>query len=247
MRPLYFLYHIPKTGGQSIRDHLERHLERDRDFLHLGKWDRAGPLGREDVESMVDHERTRLRTIGGHPLRRDFRELFPGRVIREVVFVREPARRIVSHYNFHATMAEGRGESVPSFVDFVDSRPANAMTDFLAKTLQPPRNGVAMLAAVLAELSKVWMVGTTESMDELTPALFEAIGIEPGPFPRSNVTGEGIRPHMTLTPDLADELRAANPLDVMLYRACLRLERRTMERLGLRDKQLPRRPVGFVP
>lgn len=247
MKPLYFLYHVPKTGGQSIRDHLDRHLERDRDFLHLGKWDRTRPLDFDDVKAMSDPDRARLRTIGGHPLTRAFREFFPDRAIREVIFLREPASRLVSLHNFQATMAENRGDAARSFEAFLEATPPNSMTSFAAKVLQPPTTGVALLAGVLAELSRVWMVGTVESLDQLGPPLFDAVGIPVSGFSRSNVTGAGIRSHVTLTPDLADELAEANPLDVMLYRAARRLERETLERLGVQTKRSSGRTLGFVP
>lgn len=246
MKELYFVYHLPKTGGQTIRDHLDSKLERDRDFLHLGKWDRSRPLDFDDVAALSDQQRADLRAVGGHPLTRDFGSLFPERVIREVVLVREPASRLVSHYNFRATMCERDGRPVPSFDEFNARFAPNPLTGFLARRLVIP-HGPTMLSGILAALSSIWMVGTTESLDDLTPTLFSCLGLDPEVALRTNVSGDTIDRHQTLDPELADRLRAEAPLDVMLYAACQRLERQTMIRLGLADESKPRRPLGFAP
>lgn len=246
MTHLYFLYHVPKTGGQTIRDHLDRHLVRDVDFLHLGRWDRPAALTIDAVASLSPAERDRLRSLGGHPLTRDFAELFPERTIREVVFVREPAARMVSHYNFRCTMRGNADAPVPSFDEFLADASDNPITGFLGKCLGlTTRKG--QLSAILAELAGMWMVGTTESMDALTPALFGAMGLDPIVPERSNATGVTIERHLTLTPDLADAIREASPEDVALYEACRRLETRTMERLGMIAEPAALRRVGFAP
>ncbi|NCG24335.1 MAG: hypothetical protein GWP47_09445 [Actinobacteria bacterium] len=103
------------------------------------------------------------------------------------------------------------------------------------------------LSDVLAELENLWMVGTLGSLDRLWPHLFDAIGVDPSVPPRSNVSGGTIERHVTLTPQLADEIRAKNPEDVMLYEAVLRFEQRTLERFGLAERQSSRREVLFAP
>jgi hypothetical protein len=243
---LYFLYHVPKTGGQTIRDHLDRHLVRDLDFVHLGRWFRPAALTIDAVASLSSAERDRLRSLGGHPLTRDFAELFPERTIREVVFIREPAARMVSHYNWRCTMQALDGAPVPSFEEFLSEASDNPITGFLGKCLGLTARKL-QLSAILAELVGMWMVGTTESMDALAPALFGAMGLEPAVPERSNATGVTIERHLTLTPDLADAIRAESPEDVALYEACRRLEARTMERLGITPKPTPLRRVGFAP
>jgi len=246
VKHLYYLYHVPKTGGQTIRDHLDANLVRGRDFLHLGRWDQGRELTFDDVEALTAEQRGALRSIGGHPLTRPYKELFPDRVVREVVFVREPASRIVSHYNFNATMTARRGNPVPSFDEFRAGQPPNPMTKFLKKTFEIP-SGPSVLSEVLAVLADLWMVGTTESLDLLAPTLFERLGIGSSVPSRSNVSGGMIDRHLALTPDLADELRDEAALDLMLYEACRRFERSTMERLSIVAERGPRRPIGFAP
>lgn len=246
MKELYFLYHVPKTGGQTIRDHLAANLVRDRDFLHLGKWDRERRLGYDDVAALDAAQRRALRSIGGHPLNRSFAGLFEDRLIREVVFVREPASRIVSHYNFRHTLALRRGDVPPSFDEFVSELSPNPIASFLGNTLQIAA-GPSLVSNVLAALGDLWMVGTTESMDRLAPTIFTAMGLDGTVPTRTNVSGGSIDRHVVLTPQLAEDLRERCADDVVLYAACRLLEQRTMERLGLVTKRTPRRPLGFSP
>jgi hypothetical protein len=246
MKSLYFVYHMPKTGGQTIRDHFDSHLVRGRDFLHLGRWDRDASRGIDDVAALDPERRAGLRAIGGHPLTREFAAFFPDRGIREVVFVREPAARFVSHYNFRCTMLRRDGRPLVSFEEFMAEFSPNVMTNFLVKALgiRPHR---VQLSALLAELANMWMVGTTESMDVLAPALFAGMGIDPLVPVRSNETGDGIERHLTLTPELAEAIRTQAEEDVLLFDACRHLELRTMERLGILPPPVRRRPLGFVP
>ena len=97
---------MPKTGGTTILDNLGRHLQRDRDFLHLRTPNAPQRQTKfERVEALDPVSRKQLLAITGHPVSRRYVELFPNRPVREVVFVREPAARIVSHYNFRCRTA----------------------------------------------------------------------------------------------------------------------------------------------
>lgn len=231
MTPLWFVYHVPKTGGQSIRDHLAAQLSHGVDYVHLGKWDRAAALTEADIEAMSEVERTKVRALSGHPVRRSFARHFPDRPLREIAILREPAARIVSHYNFNQTMRDRRGEPVIGFEEFLDGLPTNHMTTLLAKCfgIDRPRRH---LDDVLHELGRLWLVGRTENLDELLPLLLEGMGLRPDRLGRSNVTGVTIDRRLELTPDLAAELRRRNPTDVKLYAALERLERSSIERLA---------------
>ncbi len=246
MKHLYLIYHVPKTGGQTIRNHLARTLERDLDFIHLGKWDREEPLSTEDVAALSPAQRDRLRSVSGHPVSRDLIPLFPSRTIREVVFLREPAARFVSHYNFNCTMRERRGEQAPLFEEFQAKMDANLMTTMLLDRLGLP-NSPRGFSLLLAELAKMWMVATDDSLDVLAPHLFSALGLDPRLPLRSNVTGHSIERHISPTPQLVDEIRSEARLDVLLYEATRRFEQQTLARFGIIEKAQSRRPLLFVP
>ena len=101
MRSIWFSYHIPKTGGQTLRNHLHTTLGED-GYLHLGKWDVGDRTVRPEDPAEVDQTvRASMSAVGGHPLHRRHRSLFPNRELREVIFVREPARRLGLHHKHH--------------------------------------------------------------------------------------------------------------------------------------------------
>ncbi|GJM37529.1 MAG: hypothetical protein DHS20C19_08960 [Acidimicrobiales bacterium] len=230
MTPIWFVYHVPKTGGQSIRDHLVTQLTHEADYLHLGKWDREKPLTIDDVAALSEVERAKLRAISGHPVTRPMARFFPGRALREVVILREPAARLVSLYNFNMTMWARRGEPVIGFEEFLDGLPTDQMTAKLTGCFGFERLRFR-LDDLLYELSKLWFVGRTENLDALLPLLFAEMGVATKPTGRSNVTGVHIDRRLELTPDLAAELQARNPTDVKLYAAMERLERACVTRL----------------
>lgn len=117
MEPLYLFFHIPETGGQTLRDHLLSELVNGHDYLHLGRLGPTDPCPRtmDDVMAMSDEQRRRVRVISGHDVSRDLSRVFARRPIREVTFLREPAQRIISHYNFAMTMRYRLGRPVQAF------------------------------------------------------------------------------------------------------------------------------------
>ena len=246
MSALWLIYHIPKTGGQTIRNHLAGELERGIVYLHLGKLDLETALTYEDIAALDAETRSRVRVMSGHPLERRFADLFPGRPIREVVFIRDPASRFVSHYNFSMTMRSRRGDPPIDFEQYLDEQPENFMTGALARFFGV-RDRPKRLSDVLYVLSQLWLVGRTENMDMILPYLFSGIGLPPSRAERVNVTGETIDQLFTLTPELAGEIHRRNPVDSMLYSTVSRLERRFLERIGADTSPIPRQPLGFRP
>ena len=229
MKPIWFFFHVPKTGGQTIRDYLTAELGRDIGYLHLGRWDRSAPLGHDDVAAMGEAKLADLSAIGGHPLTRSFAEFFPARPIREFTIVREPAAQIVSHYNFIASIRRARDQEIPTFEQWLEERAPNSQCGALSRGLGIGRT---RLSELLYALDRMWFVGCTERLDEALPLLFAAMALPPRLPTRSNVGGEGaIDSLVELTPDLADRLRRKNPLDVILHAACERLHDRGVARL----------------
>jgi hypothetical protein len=232
--PIYFIYHVPKTGGTTIRKHIEGHLQCGSDFVHIKS--EVGVSYKQQVDTLMTTKldaacRKQLLAILGHPVSRRFVELFPGRPVREVVFVREPADRLVSHYNFDRRTRALRNKPPVTFEVWLERQGPNPMTRFLSDRLGVATNVPSQLSDLLQELAKFWMIGVTENLDQTGPVLFDAMGL-PADVPlRSNVTGVSIKRHMSLTPDLRDELRVLHPLDTELHAACKGLEQRSLERL----------------
>jgi hypothetical protein len=108
-RTLVFLYHIPKTGGTSLREALSNQLGMHRGFIHLGPFgDRIrAEQNLKPLEQYTREELDRVRVLSGHYLSSRFEQYFPDRDIRRIVLLREPAKRILSQYN-HAMRNRAR-------------------------------------------------------------------------------------------------------------------------------------------
>ena len=92
-------------------------------------------------------------------------------------------------------------------------------------------------------------IGRTEHLDEDLPHVFETVGV-PTEWVNRRVAGAGndtadltlpgagapvaIRRHASLTPDLAERLRAINPLDVEIHHLAMELRSAWRERLDTR-------------
>jgi hypothetical protein len=108
-RTLVFLYHIPKTGGTSLREALSHELGMHRGFIHLGPYgDRIRAEQKlKPLEEYTREELDGVRVLSGHYLSSRFEQYFPDRDIRRIVLLREPAKRILSQYN-HAMRNRAR-------------------------------------------------------------------------------------------------------------------------------------------
>ena len=100
-QPLIFLFHIPKTGGTSLREALSAAFGLNRGFIHVGPFgDRVRhEQNLKSLDEYSEDELDQVRVISGHYLSTAFEKYFPSRDIRRIVLLREPATRIHSQYN----------------------------------------------------------------------------------------------------------------------------------------------------
>ena len=98
---LIFLFHIPKTGGTSLREALSAALGMHDGFIHLGPYgDRVRQEKKlKPLEEYSKDELARIQVLFGHYLSSDFERLFPGRSIKRAILLRDPAERVLSNYN----------------------------------------------------------------------------------------------------------------------------------------------------
>jgi hypothetical protein len=120
-RSVVFLYHIPKTAGQSIRHALCDALGLAEGFVQVGPFgDKRSVLaGRPTFLERDPADLSRARVAAGHYLRADMAGRFPGATIREAIVLREPVARLVSQYN-HAmfTRTQRCGMPLQEFDDW---------------------------------------------------------------------------------------------------------------------------------
>lgn len=227
-RPVWFLYHVPKTGGQTLRDHLRSELGPTR-HVHLGAWEPGDE--RPDADALLRACTSETVAVTGHALTRNAGAQFPGRPVREVLVLRDPVERILSHYRYRQwRLAQlGRGpEDWQHFIDRVVGR--DPMTRWVARFVgeQRPRRA---LDAALHALRSMTVVTTTDELDGVLPSVLAAMGLPQIVPARSNRTGVEIPVGDGPTPAILELLDARTREDAVLHRAAVRLTARSVQAL----------------
>lgn len=226
-REIWLVYHVPKTGGQTLRYHLRRELGPEA-HIHLGRFERDLPL--VTVDDLSGPAATSIRVVTGHPVVRAMGGLFPGSLIHDVLVLRDPVDRVVSHWMFQAEFRRRSGKPPRGFSEFVAWLGPNPMTRQVAEIVGETRPDRALDAALLG-LDRITVVGTLDRLDELMPPLLAAMGLAPVLPPRTNRSGHEI-PLLARPPQ--DELDAwlrTNRGDTILYAAARQFDDRSLERL----------------
>jgi hypothetical protein len=217
---LFVFVHIPKTGGQTLRNHFITHLVFHEEFIHLGPYGMADAQQRGllPFEERPLVQRQRARVLLGHYVTHQSHTLVEGKTPLHVTFLREPAEMLVSYYNFEMEQRRKNGQPIDPFEQWYAGK-RNMMTSWL-HTHFMGRNWSEVTDSVLNEvletLDRFWFVGVTEHMTDDAPWLLERIGtvtrIEP-----ANVAGVHYPRTLSLSPDLREWLNADNLFDVQLH------------------------------
>ena len=119
---LIFLFHIPKTGGTSLRETLVDMFGLNEGFIHLGPYgDRVRhEHGLKPLEQYNARELDRIRVVSGHYLSTAFEKFFPGRDIKRVILLRDPATRVLSQYNHAMRNRSKLGEKPVEFLKWYE-------------------------------------------------------------------------------------------------------------------------------
>jgi len=110
---LYIFLHIPKTGGTTFSQHIEESLKKEEIYstskLRYEKvLSKSNPKNRQTLNE-VDKNKTKV--VLGHATYYGIHKLFPNRIPRYILFLRDPADRLVSSYNFE--MRTKKGKNIP--------------------------------------------------------------------------------------------------------------------------------------
>jgi hypothetical protein len=223
---VYVFPHIPKTAGSSVHYHLKTNLVCEREYIHI-------PIDYSTREELLEElpftlrdarERSAAKVIFGHGVVRRHAEFVPGKVLREITTLRDPAERMVSHYNFWMNVLEKRGEPLPTFEEWYAGEPRNYQTHWLARNyLQLDVETLSesqVLEAVSRLLDSFWLVCTLPTFESDIQLLWDALGL-PAMSSRQNVTGVTHHKRFELDPALRKRLAEENASDETLYQKWL--------------------------
>jgi len=226
--PVYFLLHVPKTGGQTVQVHLQETLGEAALWMPSAApaWRRALGLG---DPRRPEHPEA-VRAAAGHHLRRSHEAAFAGREIRRAVLLREPLSYHLSLYNFRMMNRLRLSRAPVGFEDYLRAAPLDSMAHFiLHHWLEIPwpvlavRSAAWKYARLNAALRGFWFVGDVGLCDALVAELSRDFGIPPKARRRNTerawlgrVSWSPLRAE-DLPADLPAGILAANPLDRALW------------------------------
>jgi hypothetical protein len=217
--------HVPKTAGTSLRGEVAKLLQPDVniavDYTDTARsfHDRMD----EAVENFISEANSSvIRFASGHILGRHvvrIRGGFPK--ARLVTFLRDPVHRVISDYRYQRSPRHPVHDEfiakVPDLDAYLELRPER---NKMAQHLVPPDILLGGDAAECVDyvMRSYAFVGVQEMYPISFRALTTLLGSPSWPKLRENVNSENEAERQVAT-EVAERIRAANPLDVALYDA----------------------------
>ncbi len=220
MQPIYFFFHLAKTGGTTFVGNLYEHLKFDYDFVDLGPQgtDFREENNRPPLEQRSQEELDQIKIVVGHLVYWENLDLFPNREKRKIIFFREPVSRVISHYTFNASKEE------QIFADWYSSWIKNQMTVFLYDHFR-----VSTLQDVLEKLETFWHIGFKEDLHPSLVQLYTELAI-PTTYKNRRVAGQDagvkelgykdrfeLKPTYQPTPEELEMIKKDHQIDTWLY------------------------------
>ncbi len=222
LEPLYVIPHLPKTAGNTLIEHFNNHLQEGGDYFLLGPQSSLGPdtyeLSHQRLRAVPQVALGRVRVVFGHYLTKPLVcEVFPDREIRFATFLRDPAERWVSEYNFKLYMKKiDQDTTLEQY--YYSFRDRNYLCHWFSyHFLQNPfADHRETFHSVRRELEGFDLVGTVENFAVDSRALCDLIGLPPI-RERHNVAGRDFPRKRRLTAEFRESIRRDCQADYALY------------------------------
>jgi hypothetical protein len=179
---VYFLLHVPKTAGQTLRGHFAEHCAPGL------FWEPR--RGRDDAQPMAAP--ARVRAVSGHDLGHSLEGPFVGREIRRIVLLREPLSLQLSLYNYRMMNYLAKGQGTYSFALHLRTLPRDFVAHWLlSRWLEIPWATLTRLsdarkyALLNRALASFWFVGDYTDCDRLIASLAAELGVPDTATPRN--------------------------------------------------------------
>jgi len=114
-KDLFIFIHIPKCAGTTLQENILLNYKTNEVLCIYKDYNSEfmGPIGVENfISSLSEKRKSHLKIIIGHNVHYGIHKIFPDRTPRYITFIRNPARRIVSLYNWMRTNRDRGNNSV---------------------------------------------------------------------------------------------------------------------------------------
>tara|TARA_X000000368_G_scaffold409121_1_gene390630 strand:+ start:213 stop:926 length:714 start_codon:yes stop_codon:yes gene_type:complete len=231
MNNKYIFYHLPKTGGQSVKDCLREHLNEHEEFINYCEvgFEAEINLNLISWELREQAKRDKAIIVMGHKVTKDTHKLFsPKFHTRHMVVFREPAKLIVSLYNYTFRFVE----SPPNFwfwhfklllKGHRNWQATNFFRHFLRKNY--------VFSYFLPDyaffkniMDSFWYVGAIENINHDFNKIMMFFGIKDVSLGKTNISknSQKTKKHLVLTPTLRTKLNNIHSMDIKLYEYSLK-------------------------
>ena len=220
---LFLFVHVAKTGGTTVRKFFAQALTPHKTFIHLGEptYTQEKAAGLHPFAERPEEERAGAKVICGHDVTSRTHLLVPGKVPHYIAFLREPALRLISYYNFEMKPRRRKEQPIVDFEEWYgQARGKNITLGWLYRDVFGETNlrhvDRTVYKRVVQRLEDFWFVGCSEHLDRDFPLLLRFIGVS-GTLDNANVTGVDFPKLLEPTEELRNRLNSDNELDFNLY------------------------------
>lgn len=228
-RPLHLFLHIPKCAGQTIHEHLSRHL-REKSYVRLRRRKAPGRLLRRQYRLDAALDPSAIDVITGHWVGPSIERHFNGRRIIRSILLRDPLSQFLSHYNHRMMRYLSRGMHIYPIDIAYRARPRNFLTNYILRNFAEiplPRLALMTESGKYAEasrfLSECDFVGDHTRCSELIALIAPDLDI-PAEAEATNTSEQWLQrvdwTPLTVNdvpPRLLEAIRRDNVVDQMLW------------------------------
>lgn len=223
MKDEYFFMHMPKTGGTSMRQALNKAFTQEEIFPNRREMKRYN--GYPSIRKLLKVDKELLaqkRLLRGHYPFVVADTIMPN--AKKIVFLRSPVERSIS-FLFHMQRRSPE-TSLEEILETKARKLSNRQVQFFAdndvacETFKSGEVDQSSLENAIANLEKCWFVGITERFDESMNLCRAMLGIDQE---EATVRNRGGYEKAQVTDALLSRIKEINALDEQLYRRGLEL------------------------
>ena len=223
-RPIYLFAHIPKTGGQTVRNHFIRIMKPQGRMISANA--RTTDFA-DHIQSFSAAQREAHDLVVGRRVNHDIRQYFPSRSPRFFTVLREPTSHVISVYNYnwrHRKLEHGKDSEPESFDRWFKPKNYNRMslwliTSFLGRPIAEycEYSEDEVLNEARAVLKSCWLVARLEDLERTLKPAFDALGVPRNITDIRNIAGRDYSKRLVCTPEIEAHIRECSKADMQLY------------------------------